>query len=111
MRKDEDIRADVDEERKMYFTKLDCISPLDYYKKCRSVSKRFKAKPGTYVIIPSTQKYNEEENFLLRLFIDQAVEAVCCKELKVNKENLVRVECTMTSSPIFRYNDGVVRSL
>ena len=105
---DVDIRADVEEGRKMYSTKLECVCPLEYYKQCRSVSKRFQVKPGTYVIIPSTTKYNEEEKFLLRIFIDQTVEIVCCKELTVNKENLVSVKGTLTPSSILRYDDGVV---
>ena len=39
----------------------------------REVSGRFKLPPGNYLIVPSSFKADEEGDFILRVFTEQAV--------------------------------------
>jgi len=87
-----DIQSHIDEERKFYMTQLEEVASSDSYPPCRSVTKRFTVSPGTYIIIPSTSKYNEEAEYFLRIFTDQKSDHMILKELKVNKETLTEEE-------------------
>ena len=42
----------------------------------RDVSGRFKLRPGNYLIVPSTFKPNQEGDFMLRVFTEQAVKSI-----------------------------------
>ena len=66
-----DVRGHIDNGQKLYMTDLTEAADSEYYKMWRSVTIRFRVQPGAYVIIPSTEKYNDEGQFLLRLFTDQ----------------------------------------
>jgi hypothetical protein len=36
-----------------------------------SVSKRFKVRPGTYIIIPNTLEFDDDGEYFLRIFTEQ----------------------------------------
>lgn len=52
----------------------------------REVTKRFRVKPGYYVVIPSTFEYNIEGEFLLRIFTEQNIEETNTQLLKNTDE-------------------------
>ena len=56
------------------------------YINSREVTKRFKVRPGNYVIIPSTYEDDRECDFLLRILTEQDIEA---NSLDEHKEELV----------------------
>ena len=45
----------------------------------REVTARFKLRPGTYVVVPSTFEPNEEGEFLLRVFSEKSSSLHCIK--------------------------------
>ena len=46
---------------------------FNFFSNLREVSGRFKLPPGNYLIVPSSFKPNEEGDFILRVFTEQAV--------------------------------------
>ena len=53
---------------KLYAHKLERIGASGSYINSREVTKRFKVKPGYYLIIPSTYDENQDCEFMLRVF-------------------------------------------
>lgn len=64
---------------KFYMSQLEYMESSGPYINYRTVTKRCRLPPGTYVIIPSTYETDESGKFLLRIFtekeVDQTVKA------------------------------------
>lgn len=54
-----------------YFKNNASCAKSPVYSNSREVSGRFKLKPGTYIIIPSTFDPNHEGDFLLRIYAER----------------------------------------
>ncbi|CAF4351870.1 unnamed protein product, partial [Rotaria sordida] len=67
---------------------LDYVGDSGRYTMHRSVSKRFKVRPGTYIIIPNTFVSDDVGEYLLRIFTETVEGQTLAIELTNNKENL-----------------------
>jgi len=74
------IKEDVDIDRskstgmRFYSNQLDRCGTSGSYINSREITKRFRVKPGSYVIIPSTYDPDIHCEFILRVFTEQIVE-------------------------------------
>ena len=77
---DVDVMGNIQQGKlKLYINQMELVENSGLYSPYRSVTKRFRLPPGTYVIIPSTFDSDQAAKFLLRIFtekeVDQTVKA------------------------------------
>ncbi|CAF1499155.1 unnamed protein product, partial [Rotaria sordida] len=83
------LRKHIEGSQKYYMVHLDYVGDSGRYTVHRSVSKRFKVRPGTYIIIPNTFVCDDVGEYLLRIFTETVEGQTLAIELTNNKENLV----------------------
>ncbi|CAF1441895.1 unnamed protein product, partial [Rotaria sp. Silwood1] len=92
VKNDADIRTHIEEHQKFYMTHLDYVGSSGKYTPYRSVSQRFKVRPGTYIIIPNTFECDTGGEYFLRIFTEKEVVQTVTVELTINKKNLTESE-------------------
>ena len=54
-----------------FFAKNQPATDVDLFRETFEVTKRFKLRPGSYAVIPTTFSPNEGGEFLLRIFLEK----------------------------------------
>ncbi|CAF0870416.1 unnamed protein product [Rotaria sordida] len=87
-----DIRTHIEGSQKYYMTHLDYLDISGLLIQFRSINKRLKVRPGTYIIIPYTLECDQGGEFFLRIFTEKQANQTVSVELTNNKENLTESE-------------------
>ena len=88
MLKSEDAAEAKKTGKKLYASQLERVAASGPYTNMREVTKRFRAAPGDYLIIPSCYDANITGEFMLRVYTEQALEQKHVGVLEAPKKDL-----------------------